>query len=175
MHTSYIRIISYFLVISVLFTSCVSSTIIRSFPEGADLRIDGIDVGQTPYRYEDSKIAFSSTDIRLSKEGYRSYNDVISKDEEVDIGPAIAGFFVVIPWLWVMKYRSSYTFNLKPEVPQDYPVITIAPPAVDSTTKKTNDQSNSKLERLRELKLMADEGLITQEDYEMQKKKILAE
>jgi hypothetical protein len=155
---------------TLLVSSCVSSTMIRSYPENANLRIDGVDVGTTPYRYEDSKIAFSSTDLQLTKDGYRRLNTSISKDEEVDIGPAVAGFFVVIPWLWALKYRSSYTFDLKPEVTTEP-----APPKTLSPSTSPAAPANSKIDALRELKTMLDEGLITQEEYDVQKKKILAE
>jgi hypothetical protein len=162
------KAVSYFFASCMLFTSCVSSTVIRSYPNGADLRIDGVDVGKTPYRYEDTKITFSTTDIRLSAEGYRTLNTSISKDEEVDVGPAVAGFFVLIPWLWVMKYKSNYTFDLKPETPAVTPPLK-APTSVDAPA------TSSKSDRLRELKSLLDEGLITQTDYDLQKKKILEE
>jgi len=168
LRVTFLQAVSYFFASCILFTSCVSSTVIRSYPEGADLRIDGVDVGKTPYRYEDNKITFSTTDNRLSAEGYRTLNTSISKDEEVDVGPAVAGFFVLIPWLWVMKYKSNYTFDLKPEMPAVTPPLK-APTSVDAPV------TSSKSDRLRELKSLLDEGLITQTDYDLQKKKILEE
>ncbi|MDA8886329.1 SHOCT domain-containing protein [Bacteroidia bacterium] len=165
------RLIASFLLVSTLFTSCVTTTMIRSFPENANLNIDGRDVGKAPYRHQDSKVSLSTTEISLTMDGYRTLNTFITKDEEVDIGPAIAGFFVFIPWLWALKYEPSYTFTLKPEEVKKQniePTILVDPQ--DSKTPET-----SKAQRLRELKALLDEGILTQEEFDEQKKKILLE
>lgn len=97
-----------------LASGCTASTVIRSKPEGAKVYLNGESVGVTPYTMTDTKIVGSSTTVRLVKEGYDEYNTVISRSEEIDAGPAIAGFLCGIwPWLWAMKYKPERVYELE--------------------------------------------------------------
>ena len=46
--------------------------------------------------YSGIEVVMSHTDIQLSMPGYRTMNTEISKDEEIDVVPAVAGFFMSI-------------------------------------------------------------------------------
>ena len=98
------------LVLLIVMASCSSSTRIESIPPGARLFVDGESVGVTPYIHTDQKIVSSTLSIRMEKEGYRPFLIDISKDEEINLGPAIAGFFLFVPWLWGMKYQAVHTY-----------------------------------------------------------------
>jgi hypothetical protein len=97
-----------------IITSCASSTMINSVPNGAKLYIDGERVGTTPYRHSDTKIVGSITDVKLEKEGYESFNASFSRNEQVDAGAVIGGLFFFIPFLWTMKYKPSHNYELTP-------------------------------------------------------------
>ncbi len=103
-----------FLAIAIMATSCASTTLIHSIPSGAKVYIDGEPAGTTPYAHTDTKIVGSATQIKLKKEGYEDHNVVITRDEEVDVGALIAGFFFYVPFLWVMKYKPAHTYELTP-------------------------------------------------------------
>lgn len=118
MKTKIIKSISVFLTISILLTSCSSSTIISSIPSESKLYINGEFVGSTPHKYRDSKIVGSTNTIRLEKDGFETYNTSFSKDEEVHVGAMISGFFLLIPFLWVMKYKKGHLYELNP-IPND--------------------------------------------------------
>ena len=151
----------------VLFASCTSTTMIHSIPPNAKLYIDGEYKGETSYKHKDTKIVFSTTDVKLTKEGYEDYHASFSKDEEVDIGAIVVGFLFLYPiWLWALKYDPSRTYELEPINPQQ---------SSNSVTQtiKINHTVNSKADSLRELKKLLDEGILTQEEYEKEKKKIL--
>jgi hypothetical protein len=148
---------SFLLIVLFLFSSCASMTMIQSDPEGARLYLNGENVGTTPYSHTDTRIVGSQTTVRLEKHGYETLNTVFSRDEEVDIGAVIGGFFVFIPFLWTMKYKPFHTYEMKP-LTGDTP---------DEMTIKT------KADRLRELKELLDEKIITPEEFEREKKKIL--
>jgi hypothetical protein len=94
--------------------ACASSTMIRSDPSGATVYIDGSRVGQTPYIYEDTKTVSSTTRVKLRKEGYEDFETLIVRNEEFQLGPCIGGFFVLIPFLWVMGYKPERTYELTP-------------------------------------------------------------
>jgi hypothetical protein len=96
---------------------CASSTIIQSQPSGAKVFLDGMAVGNTPYTMSDTKIVGASTQIRLEYPGYQPLNTVISRNEEFDVLACIGGVFVLVPFLWIMKYKPVHQFELQPGVP----------------------------------------------------------
>jgi len=150
---------------AILFSSCASTTMIHSIPSGARVYLDEESVGYTPYSHTDTKIVGTTTTVRLEKEGYETFYTVFSRNEEVDVGAVIGGLFVLVPFLWTMKYKPSHTYELIPVYYYDQPTI---PSAKDQNI-------SSKADRLRELKQLLDEGIITQEEYQQEKTKILDE
>ncbi len=93
---------------------CASVTMINSSPEGAKVYIDEQSVGLTPFTYSDTKIIGSSTYIRLEMEGYQPFNTVMVRNEEVDPGAVVGGFFFWPVWLWFMKYKPVHFYELVP-------------------------------------------------------------
>jgi len=94
--------------------ACASSTIIQSQPSGAKLYLNGEPVGNTPYTMTDTKMIGSITTVRLEAPGYETTNTTITRNEEFDVGPCIGGMFVLVPFLWIFKYKPTHTFELKP-------------------------------------------------------------
>jgi len=136
---------------------------IYSNPSGATLYVNEELVGETPYKHKDSKIVGSTNTIKLEKEGYITLNTVFSKDEEIDVGAMIGGIFFLVPFLWVMKYKPTRTLDMKPSELES------------AKTNQVDQINNSKASRIKELKKMTDEKLISPEEYEREKKKILEE
>ena len=160
------KTISLLLAGAVLLTSCASTTMIQSNPNGAKVYLNGEPVGTTPYTHRDTKIVGSTTTVKLEKEGYDPLNTSFSRDEEVDDGAIIGGIFVLVPFLWIMKYKPTHTYELTPSSGNEQPEI---------KTQPQQNQAKSKADRLPELKQLLDEKVITQEEYEKEKKKILEE
>lgn len=157
-----VKATSLMLAASVLLTSCVSTTLIQSVPSGAKVYLNGEPVGVTPYTHSDTKIVGTTTMVKLTMDGYDPLNTSFSRAEEVDPGAIICGFIAFFPFLWTMKYKSTHTYELTPSTGGAQPVLK-APPA------------QSKSERLKELKQLLEDKLITPEDYEKRKQKILDE
>jgi len=147
----------------ILFTSCVSTTLIQSEPSGAKVIIDGEYRGVTPFSYSDTKIIGSVTNLRIEKEGYEPIYTFFSRDEQIDVGAFVGGLLIWVPFLWVMKYNPYRSFHLEPLYDSSFQV------------KDDNvDNGNiSKYQKLRELKQLLDEGVITNEEFETEKQKIL--
>ncbi len=160
------KLISIILVASVVLTSCASTTMIQSIPTGAKLYLNSEPVGTTPYTHEDTKIIGSTTTVRLEMEGYEPLHTSFSRDEEADVGAIIGGFFVLIPFLWAMKYKPTHTYELTP-------ISDIGSPSIQTPSEE--DQNKSQADKLREFKKLLDEKVITQEDYDKVKQKILEE
>ncbi|HYW97338.1 MAG TPA: PEGA domain-containing protein [Bacteroidales bacterium] len=158
-------IISSFLAVLILLSSCVSTTMIQSRPPEAKIYIDGQPSGTTPYSYSDTKIVGSTTTIKIEKEGYETMDVILSRDEQADVGAIIGGVFVLVPFLWTMKYNPTHTYELTP----------IKEKVEQTTNVQAPENIKSKAERLRELKKLLDEKILTQEEYEKEKQKILDE
>jgi len=160
------KTISLILVGSILLISCSSTTMIQSNPSGAKVYLNGEPVGTTPYTHQDTKIVGSLTTVKLEKEGFDPLNTSFSRDEVVDIGAIIGGVFVFVPFLWTMKYKPSHTYELTPSSVYEQTLI---------KPNQQQIQTKSKADRLRELKELLDEKVVTQKEYENEKKKILEE
>ncbi|HJV79063.1 MAG TPA: PEGA domain-containing protein [Paludibacter sp.] len=166
------RNVSFFLACTMFFASCSSSTMIVSNPPDAKLYLDGEFVGKTPYKHRDSKIVGSSTLVKIEKEGYAPLVTEFSKNEEADIGAIIGGIFVWVPFLWTLKYKQTHNYELNPIAVQD---------AVKTEMQQTQQiqqvptVQKSKADKLRELKKLLDEKIITQNEFEKEKAKVLEE
>lgn len=152
------------LVVSIFLTSCSSTTMILSNPSGAKVYLNGMPVGTTPYTHRDTKIVGSTTNVKLEMQGYDVLNTSFSRDEEADVGAIIGGIFVLVPFLWTMKYSPTHMYELTPNTGSNQPTMKANPQL---------NQSKSKAESLRELKQLFDEKLINLDEYETEKKKIL--
>jgi hypothetical protein len=149
------------LLLSALFlSSCASTTMITSSPNGAKLYVNDQMVGETPYKYSDTKIIGSNNQIRLEKEGFQTLQTSFSRNEKADIGAIIGGIFVLVPFLWTMKYNEMHKYELLP----------INFDSQENVNKITN---SSKATKLRELKQLLDDKIINLEEFEKEKKKIL--
>lgn len=102
------------LTIATLFTSCASTTIISTIPSDAKLYVNGEFVGNTPYKYRDTKIVGSVNTVRIEKENFAIYKTSFAKDERLAIGPLIGGMFFLVPYLWIMKYNKAHLYELNP-------------------------------------------------------------
>lgn len=95
-------------------SGCASTTVINSQPSGADVYIDGMKVGKTPYTLTDTKMVFQTSTIKLSKPGYEDVHANLPRFQELDVGTAIGGIFCLWPlWLWVGKYRPEQNYELE--------------------------------------------------------------
>jgi hypothetical protein len=167
MKPSKIRLLPLALAALILLESCSSSTVIQSKPSGAKVYLNSAYVGTTPYTYSDTKIVGTTTYVRLEKEGYQQLNTSFSRDERADVGAIIGGLFVLFPFLWTMKYDPFRTYELIPAAGTDSSGVV--------PMSLANDQSVSspKAVQLRDLKKLLDDGILTKEEYEKEKKKVL--
>jgi hypothetical protein len=110
----FIKVTAVVIACTILFSSCASTTIINSSPNGAKLYMDGEAVGTTPYVYTDTKIVGSATPFRIVMDGYQDFNGVLKRNEEVNVGAIIGGIFFLFPFLWTMDYKSTHNYELIP-------------------------------------------------------------
>ncbi|ESU25029.1 hypothetical protein FEDK69T_02180 [Flavobacterium enshiense DK69] len=191
--------ISGLIVATILLSSCSSTTIIQSTPPGADVYIDSQKKGTTPLEYSDTKIVGSSTAMTLKKEGYKDLIISLGRDERADVVAIISGCFVLVPFLWTMKYDPIHNYELVPQTAQNYQaaIININSNSTDEliklktllekdaitkddfTSLKANilnndyDYNNSIAEEIIKLRNLFDSNLLTKEEYISQKNKLV--
>ena len=105
------------LITAAAFTGCASSTVLQSQPPGARVFLNNVPVGTTPYTMTDSNIVGTATAVRLEYPGYQPLNTYIVRNEELDALALIGGLFLLVPFLWVLKYNPSHFYQLQPAVP----------------------------------------------------------
>jgi hypothetical protein len=153
------KAISIFLIATVFLASCASTTMIQSTPSGADIYVDSQKKGTTPYSYSDTKIVGSSTNITLKKDGYTDFNVTLVRSERADVGAIIGGCFVLVPFLWTMKYDPTHSYELQHGTNQNL-----------GTNSNQNSNSTNELVKLKNL---LDQNAITKDDNTILKVKIL--
>ncbi len=161
-----------------LSVSCTSTTMITSNPSGAKVYLNGAYVGDTPYPMSDKKISTTCTMVKLEKEGYMPMQTLICRDEDIDVGAAVGGIFFTPIWLWVYKYYPEHHYELLPAEKKqtlDEDNYDFGDYTVDDQAPNQAQTQKSKADKLRELKSLLDDGIITQKEYEKEKKKILEE
>lgn len=101
-------------------SGCASTTIIRSRPEGAMVKINGVAVGTTPYTLSDTATVLETKTIVLEKPGYRQQLLTVTRDRW-DGGRiaifVIAGLCLLAPLLgllWAADYPPEYNVELQP-------------------------------------------------------------
>jgi hypothetical protein len=97
-------------------SSCATTTTINSVPPGATVYIDDRVMGQTPVRYSDSSVFWQRHDLQLRKQGYRSRQIRLRKDQ-LRVGPLVGAIFVVVPGMWLLGYPPAMTYELEPAQP----------------------------------------------------------
>jgi len=153
----------------VFMSSCASSTMISSIPSGAKVYINGESVGTTPYLHTDTKVVGSLINVDLIKEGYEPIYTSFTRTEQINMGALIGGLFVWPILLWTMDYKPTHNYEMVP----------LAALRQSDEIKNTHIEESqilkSKTERLKELKEIFDEKLITEQEYNKEKQKFLDE
>jgi hypothetical protein len=114
-NTQVVHALAIILSATIFLAGCGSTTMIQSKPDNAKVYLNGEYMGTTPYAYRDTKIVGSTTIVTLEKEGYQTFNTSFSRDEELDVGALIGGIFLLVPFLWIMKYKPFRNYEMKPE------------------------------------------------------------
>ena len=165
---------SFFFLLALAMSSCATVFVgttetvqIDSYPQGATVLVDGRDQGATPTvvaihrNVEDLLDGGKSVELEL--DGYKTEAHVV----EATLNP-VSIINLLNPLFWgidaatgaITDYDDYSKFELKPNE------------AFDKTTPKTTEDTD-KYSQLRALKKLLDDGVITQEEFDIEKKKIL--
>ncbi len=101
------------LVLCLFIISCSSSTVISVNDKNVKIFADDQLLGRGTATYTDTKIINSVTPIKLKKDGCEDVTYVIQRNEEFDWGACIGGCLVLVPFLWVQKYKPSRSYEFE--------------------------------------------------------------
>jgi hypothetical protein len=104
------KIITLLLILSI-FSSCSSSTIIRTGMPDAKIFINDQYYGTESAVYTDMKVSFLTSKIKVEKEGCQTMSYVLTKNDRFDYMALLGGLLMVVPLVWIMKYRPVYHLN----------------------------------------------------------------
>lgn len=105
------RNITAMLLTAALFASCSSTTLIRTTDPQAKIYIDGELKGMGSVTHTDTKIVGSTNSVRVEKPGCEPAFYTFSRNEEFDAGACAGGVFVLVPFLWIQKYKPERTYE----------------------------------------------------------------
>ena len=113
----FVRVIG-ILMILVMFGACTTTMHVNAvdiegnFIDGASVLVDGVFIGYTPDASTSvSNAVWDSTEIRVTKDGYRP--SVVEANREIKVAPLIAGIFLWVPLLWVWGPRAQQNVVLQ--------------------------------------------------------------
>lgn len=103
---------SFVFILVFIITGCTHSTLINTKPSGANITIDGSDLGLTPLVFNDTSGVPKSFIVKVSKRGYKEINIPVKQAYRGDISLLwlIPG---IIPYFFTATLNDSYSFNLE--------------------------------------------------------------
>ena len=91
--------------------ACSSTTLIRSTDSAAKIYIDDEFKGTGTATHTDTKMVGSVTKVRIEKQGCEPQFYNFSRNEEFDAGACAGGVFVLVPFLWIQKYKPEHVYE----------------------------------------------------------------
>lgn len=96
---------------SFLVSACSSTTMIKSTDPTVKIYVDDQLEGTGQVSHSDTKIVGSTTYVKFKKEGCETQTFSFSRSEEFDVGACIGGVLVLVPFLWIEKYRPMHEYE----------------------------------------------------------------
>jgi hypothetical protein len=101
------------LVVMSSLVACSSTTMIRSSDPNAKIYLDGEYRGTGSVTETNTKIVGATTVVKIQREGCDPEIHHFSRNEEFDVGACIGGAFVLVPFLWIMKYKPDHYYEYR--------------------------------------------------------------
>ena len=159
-----------FLLPVIFLLSCASSTTIKTQPSGVKVYEGEALKGVTPYMHWDRAVGGSRT-FTLKKEGYKDKTITVTKSE---FNPIRLIAPPILAWPWLYGYPYEHYFELEEVIQNNAPSSTKPNiPAASNLGTQPSSSDSKYVQKLRELKKLKDEGLLTDKEYEGKKAAIL--
>ncbi len=160
-----------------VFTGTTQNILIESNPSGANVTINNQNYGSTPARVTIKKnlddVMDGGRPVKLELDGYKTETFTLHNS----FNPvAILNLIFLYAWAIdaatgaMMSFDDSYSFGLIKEASKSEDKLN---EIKSSDDKNKKDADSDKYEKLRDLKKLLDDGVISESDYEKEKAKIL--
>ena len=93
-----------------LLAACSSSTMITVGDPDARIYIDGDYQGMGETHYSDRKLAFTTLDVSVRKDGCEEQTYRIRRNERPDYGAIVFGYYLAVPMLWLSQYKDHHEY-----------------------------------------------------------------
>ena len=97
-------------VAAALLAACTSSTTIQTGDPDARIYIDGKYRGMGKTHYSDRKLAFTTLDVVVRKDGCEEQSYRIRRNERPDYGAILFGYYLAVPILWSAQYKDHHSY-----------------------------------------------------------------
>lgn len=94
-----------------LLSACSSHTYIKSSDPEAKIYVNGEYWGTGDAHYHDRKVSFATNDVKIQKEGCEPEFYQFSRNEGLDFGAVIAGYFWIWPYIWFADYKHHHGYD----------------------------------------------------------------
>jgi hypothetical protein len=108
-----IKVVSYLLLAAMASSGCTSATVIRTTDPHAKIFVDSEYKGTGSVTHADQKVIGSATHVKIERTGCQSESFIFSRNEEFDAGACVGGVFLLVPFLWVMKYKPEHVYDYR--------------------------------------------------------------
>jgi hypothetical protein len=150
------------IVLSVAVLSCAESTMVRSYPSGAKLYVNGTFRGLTPLGLTVPRSEFADeVRVRLEHDGYAPTEGMLRKRT---CGGRIVGGVFTLGIVLLFKRPTCFAS------PQDF---ALAPLPAQAGSGVPGAHKPTVAERLQRIQKWRDQGIITDEEYEHDRREIL--
>ena len=99
------------MLIALISGACASTTMIQTNDPSVKIYVDDEFRGTGSVSHSDTKIIGSTTTVQLKKDGCQTQSHSFSRNEEFDAGAFAGGVFVLVPFLWIQKYRPVHNYE----------------------------------------------------------------
>ncbi len=92
--------------------SCSSTTVIKVSDPDVNISVNNRLLGSSDVIYSDRKVSWlKSNKVNLTKEGCAEQSFKFRRNEKLDSLALITGIFLIVPILWLMKYRAVHNYE----------------------------------------------------------------
>jgi hypothetical protein len=77
----------------------------------ARIYIDGEYQGMGETHYSDRKLAFTTLDVTVRKDGCEEQDYRIRRNERPDYGAIVFGYYLAVPMLWLSQYDEHHKYE----------------------------------------------------------------
>lgn len=95
-------------------SGCASSTIIFTEPQGAAITVDNEYIGESPVRYTDTAVIFTTRQVVAEMPGYLTLDGTFKRSGDLNVGAFIGGLCFWPILLWALDYPATVTYRLEP-------------------------------------------------------------